>query len=344
VNTIVVVKLRAIGDAVVATPAIRALKRAYPSATLVVITTPVAAPIFERHPLVDRVFRYHKRWPALATSAWRVVLAVRAMDPDLVVNLHASFHSAWLSRALGAPTLVVHNHSGENYFSTVPLSAPKVPKSAIERDLDAVRALGIPPAGVQPEVYFDPRDAITVQGFLDRHGVTPERHTLIAVNAGASRPTKRWPLERYVETLRRLGLVIPDITTMVLGGSREEPLAQRLATAVRGLGWPAVAATGFTILETAALLSRCRLLLGNDAGTHHLAAALGVPSVTLFGPERPQEWHPYEPPKHVALSHPVHCVNCGLFQCDRLECLRYISVEEVVEAVRGIVLGVQATP
>jgi len=97
-----------------------------------------------------------------------------------------------------------------------------------------------------------------------------------------------------------------------------------------------VTATGFTLLQTAAVLMRCRVFIGNDAGTHHLAAALKVPSVTVFGPELPQEWHPYALPRHEAVTRQVHCVNCGLSFCDRMECMSLISVEDVVDAVRRV--------
>ena len=171
-------------------------------------------------------------------------------------------------------------------------------------------------------------------------------HTRVAVfpgggsNPGMNLTAKRWPLERYQELVRRLVREL-DVEVLLIGGPEDIDLNQRL---LEGLDVPAGAITNLagktTIGQLAAQLEQCALFIGNDSSPMHLAAAVGIPVIAIFGPTSPQEYGPYplDDPKHLALwHHPTGqpCFFLGKMQtCTACTCMQSVTVDKVWDAVR----------
>jgi ADP-heptose:LPS heptosyltransferase len=315
---ILVVKLRRIGDLVLATPTLRILKQLYPHARVTLVTTWPAAQLFQRSEMVDRVVPFRGRsWSELVGIA----RGLRSERPDLAVNLHASWKSALLTKLSGAPRRVVHNHSGVDYFGTIPLRAHKVRKSHIERDLDCVRSLGW--NGATPVPYIDLRPDEVGQGeeILEGAGVRGDRPRVL-VAPGASAPSKRWPGERFLLVAERLAERGYEPVILVDPQDQSTPGNGR---------WPRIELANLRLLGAA--ISRCTLCIGNDSGVAHIAVAVGTATLTLFGPEHTREWHPYSGRDHVAIMKPVECRGwgCGKRDCADHRCMELISVDEVVD-------------
>ena len=171
-------------------------------------------------------------------------------------------------------------------------------------------------------------------------------HTRVAVfpgggsNPGMNLTAKRWPLDRYQELVRRLVREF-DAEVLLIGGPEDIDLNQRL---LEELDVPAGTITNLagktTIGQLAAQLEQCALFIGNDSSPMHLAAAVGIPVIAIFGPTSPQEYGPYplDDPKHIAIWHQPTAQPCfflGKMQtCTACTCMQWVTVDEVWDAVR----------
>lgn len=157
---------------------------------------------------------------------------------------------------------------------------------------------------------------------------------LMAICPGSKMQSKRWPVERFAEVGKKWHEV-SGVHFIVVGGEEDGYMAEKLVSEWPGYG---VSICGSTISQTAAMLKRVKGYLGNDTGSMHLSALLGIPCVALFSDRAPAEiWYPYGP-GHKVLRKKMECSNCGLLECyqDPSLCLSGISVDDVMNALKEI--------
>ena len=356
---ILAIKLRALGDTVLMTAPLLEISRAYPQAELHVAVTKAWAPVMEGVPGVRKIWTYerHKEKTARARALARFAYRLRKEKFDCVLNFHASPSTATLAWAIGAKTRSIHfhGHRDRNRYSTVIVPGKGVLKPIIERDMDTLRALGVHvPAGRYPKLFLQPAEIREADETLARLGL--EGQTL-GLSLGASRPTKSWPIDRFaslaIEWCQKtpggvLALAAPQETEILkqflktvddLLVSTVESVAQRAAIRTRIQGTCSLSIRGL-----ASILSRLKVLAGNDSGPRHIAVAVDTPTVTLFGPENPFEWHPYPLDRHPYLfienlpcrqdADPGMPPWCGLHLCtiEEHRCMRQIGVQAVLKA------------
>jgi ADP-heptose:LPS heptosyltransferase len=360
---ILAIKLRALGDTVLMTAPLQELRRAYPGAEIHAVTLSQWAPLLEGHPAVDRIwpFERHRETAARAKAVARLALKLRKERFDVAVNFHASPSSSTLAFASGAPVRAIHfhGHRDRNRYSTVEIAGKGVLKPVIERDMDTVRALGIEvPAGRLPSLPLNPIESDQGWDRLERLRL---QAPVLALGLGASRPTKSWPLDRFAA----LAVAWRQQTgggVLALISGPEAPLAHDFLKSVDDLINTTVedaderaplrtgiaAESGLPLRQMAAVLRHCALLCGNDSGPRHVAVAVETPTVTLFGPEHPFEWHPYDRDAHPYLyvenlacrkdADPGMPPWCALDVCveERHRCMREIGVEQVLQECRRL--------
>jgi len=250
-----------------------------------------------------------------------------------------------------------HGHKHKNRYSTVEIAGKGVVKPIIERDLDALRALEIhvEEGRTLPRLPLLPAEQEEARDRLDLLGM---RAPTLGIGLGASRPTKCWPVERFARVAfewcrDRSGSAIAFV------GPSEENLghdflkafdtilsAEVESAAERALIRSQVTVeSGLPLRLLASLLSMCLAFVGNDSGPKHLAVSVGTPTVTLFGPEDPFEWHPYPQERHPRMfieglscrkdALPGYPAWCGLDVCvvEKHRCMREISVAEVMREI-----------
>lgn len=310
---ILAIKLRSLGDTVLLAAPLEELRRVFPDSEIHVAATTPWASLLEGHPAVSRIWKYerHPERTSRAKAIASLALRLRRERYDCVLCFHASPSSAALAYATGASVRSIHfhGHKDKNRYSTVLVPGKGVLKPVIERDMDTVRALGVViPSGRLPRLYLTAQE---IQHAGDRIRNLGVAAPIMAMGLGASRPTKSWPLERFsalaVSWCRaRHGSVV------VVVDEDEEPLTRDFLKAVddhlaHAGAEPAERSTirsriavvaGLPIRQLAAVLHECSVFVGNDSGPKHIAVAVGAPTVSLFGPEDPFEWHPYPSDKH----------------------------------------------
>lgn len=294
---IVVIKTRALGDTLLATPALRALRKSFPRARLTAVVAPAGREVLLGNPDVDEVWVYDKA----AAGPWAYLaflLRLRRAHFDVGIALHATWRTAFLLWAAGIPRRVVHNHSGRNFFSTLPLAAPKISKSAIERDLDAVRALGISPADTDLVWRVEADACAAVKKFLGQARLHAGKYFVLMPGAGKER--KRWTppaAAQFLQDLRGAG----SLPWVLLAGPGEQALA---ASINRLLTEPVPVFSG-NLKSAAALFASSSGVVTTDSGPKHVAVAVHARTLTLWTDEPEGEWHPYDLRQHALLRSPA---------------------------------------
>jgi ADP-heptose:LPS heptosyltransferase len=281
-SRILLVKLRAIGDAVLTLPSLEALHRGFPRARITVLCPPAAAGIFLGDGRCAAVHTYDRAALAGPRSQAAFFGALRAGGFDLAVCLHASFRTALIALLSGARWRSVRNHSGPDWFSNLRAREPKEPKSVIQRDFDALRACGLDPKDERPRLQLGAKAKAAA---ARRFKAWKPRGRSVVLFTGAGKPEKRWPLASFLKLGRKLkGIGCCPLLLSAPG----EP---RLDAEAKALGGRAGQVAD--LKELGALCALAGRAIGNDSGPRHIAAASGARTLTLFGPEGLREWQPY---------------------------------------------------
>lgn len=337
---ILLIKPSSLGDIIHALPALSAVRRRFPQAHIAWLVKREWAQILEGHPDLTEVIAADFRWPA-----WpRLVVQLRRAHFDLVIDLQGLFRSGLLTRLTGAPMRVGFAAGREGsrwcYTDQVELAGSEscawrlIPVHAVDRNLALVRHVGADvtqPRFVFPDLTEEDQ---RVTQLLTESGVKPGER-LIAVAPVDRHRVRSWPLDRFADAAAQLA-VMWKAKVVVLGtpGQRDiiQPFVQRLPTGIVDL----VGKT--TIRELAALLRRASLLMANDSAPLHLATAMGIPVVGLFGPTNVVRARPYGV-QHRVVRIDLPCSPCERRICSnstQYECLSGIDVAQVVTAARTL--------
>ena len=323
IKNILVVKMRGIGDTVLATPAFKNLKRTFPEANIFALVKKAGLSALTCNPNLSGVIIYN--------GFFKTLLRVRVGNFDIAIAAQAGFRSALLAKLSGAKLLSVNNHNGKNYFSSVLVDKPEEYENAIERDLDGLRALGIPSPEHKPEVFVYPSEIGKAVNIFKKLGFR-KHEKVIGLNPSASKENKMWGRERYAQLADRLkglsGIRVLFFT---------DPSNKKLVFEITGLMKTKVAILGVKSLrEVAGVISKLDLYIGNDSGLSHIAAGLNTPTITIIGPDEAKIFHPYtEADKHYVVSKDVECKPCWKEGCKyNNDCLRKVTVDDVYEVVK----------
>jgi heptosyltransferase-2 len=277
-----------LGDVVMATPALRALRQGFPEAEIRGVVRRPLAPVLRGGPWLDRVVAHDLYLGAGAFGRLRRRLAVAwgLRDSDLVVVLPNSFSSALLAAATGAPRRVGYRRRARGWLLTDRVEPPRqngrfLPVAMERYYMDLVRHLGCPDTGTDLELHTEPEMDKRCEELFERYGVRSDR-PLVCVAPGAGfGPSKLWPSAYFGEVARNL--VDEGADVALVHGPGEEPIADAVVRAAeRDLVPLGGAELKLSLLKS--VLARADLLICNDAGARHIAAAFGVPTLVLVGP------------------------------------------------------------
>jgi ADP-heptose:LPS heptosyltransferase len=290
------------GDMILAIPALRALRQAYPAARIGVVSSTLNRGVLVNNPFVDRLFQYDKR---RVFSLFRLIRDIRRERYDVVIVLHTvsfSFTSlvlAVLSRAryrIGSTSREVGDSLTGSYLNlTLPLPDDEelAAMSETEHNLYPLAAIGVHTDDLSPEVVPLDSNERWAQEFGAAHWRAGAAR--LAVHPGAGKAENIWPPERHAEVVNELARAAPVSLIVVEGPRDAESVAAFLgvcevgATVVRGRG----------IGDVAALLRRADLVICNDTGIMHVAAGVGATTLAVFGPTDPHRWAPRSERLHV---------------------------------------------
>ncbi len=317
---VVAIRLRALGDVVLTTPALRSLAEGHPGRALHVVTESRFAPLLEGLPFIARVHGVERT----GASTRATLAALRRLRPALAVDFFGNSRSALLARGSGAAAVWGYDLRGRRalYTGTVPReqrTAGDRREHAMAVHLRLARAAGGADVPAMPQVARPAAAAAEAERVLAAAGVEDAARTVGLVPAG-SWATKMWPLSHSAMLAR--ALMSAGHGVLALTGPGEEALAARLVSLAPGVRVTPRCGVG----ALAAVIASLRAVVGTDSGPRHLAAAFGVPSFAWFGPTHPDTWNP-PGPQHGYWRTPLPCRGCDRTACPHWNCLPGLAPE-----------------
>ncbi len=333
-DRILLTQLRRIGDVLMTTPALRALRQARPEAHIAYLTEAPSDQVLDGNPHIDEVLLWPNKGGLLAKLG--MARRLRAARYDVMVDFFSNPTSAQITRVVGAPCRIGFAFRGRRWAYTNPVEMPELPYSAAH-NMALLAPLGVEPGPLLPELFPGEADRRYAGELLAQLGVG-RGDFLVAVSPVSRRDYKVWPAKHFARLadvlIERYGAKV-----LLLRGPEEEHFvdAVRLEMVHQALGSYPVA----SLMETAALLERAHLLVGNDNGPRHMAIGVGTPTVGVFGQAQPENWTPPGMPMHATVAHDPGCKdNCVYPRCGR-ECINdvpYRLVEAEVERLSEALL------
>jgi lipopolysaccharide heptosyltransferase II len=350
---ILLVRLRLIGDVVFTTPAVRALRRRFPSAHLAYLVETTAAPVVADNPHLSEVITvpHHRGWQRVVDD---VALAkqLRAARFDTVIDFHGGPRSAWLTWATRAPVRVGYDVAGRSWMYTRVVHRPTELRArhSVENQWDLLAE--IDSAFARPadrvldrvEMAVDPAVRDRVDRRLAEWGVAPDGR-IIVLHVSAGNPFRRWPEASFSSLASDLVSAAPNRWVLVTGGPSDRAATARvLADARRRAGGASVRvvdAETLSLAELRAVVDRAALYVGGDSGPLHVAGTSDVPVVGLYGPTLPERSAPWRPPLLPTVSvdaGALPCRPCHQRVCvpGDFRCLTHVTADRVRDAAERL--------
>jgi ADP-heptose:LPS heptosyltransferase len=351
---ILLVRLRLIGDVVLTTPLIRAIRRHLPAAHVSYVVEPPALPIVRGNPhLTEVIVAPRPRGLARVAADLQLAKRLRSARFDVAIDLHGGPRAAWLTWASGAPMRIGYTMAGRRWMYThVVERAPDLgPRHSVLNQWDLLAPLGIraaDPAQDPIEIIPDRDAVLEVDRRLHALGIRAE-HELAVVHVSAGNPFRRWPAESFVELVVQLASANRRRRVLLTSGPSEQAAARRVAEAARsrlGGAERVPESADFSLAELRALVDRAAVYIGGDSGPLHVASASTTPIVGLFGPTLAGRSMPWRDPRWFAEAvdaGPLPCRPCNQRECvtHDFRCLTMITAEQVIQAAERA-LGSQA--
>jgi predicted lipopolysaccharide heptosyltransferase III len=339
VERVLVVRLRSIGDTVLATPALAALRRFLPQARLDILLEDWVAPILVGSPDVDRILTLRRR---SLIARLRLLPALRAARYDVAFDLHGGTTATLLTFATGACERV-----GYARYQYARLLTRRAPPSAqlwgqeavhsVEEQLALLGFVGVPvsdrPATRLP---LAPAAVESVAARLQASGIAPDQ-PLALLHPMAAFESKRWSLDGFAAVATQLHARRLAVVALVAPGEREALARLRAASAVPVAGFADLA-----LPEVAALAARARVFVGNDSGIAHIAAAVRAPVVVVFGSSNVTHWRPWATAPAEVVRQAVPCAPCPGYTCREptpFGCIKGVTVDQVLGAIERVLVA-----
>ncbi|NOY58408.1 MAG: lipopolysaccharide heptosyltransferase II [Calditrichaeota bacterium] len=321
------------GDIILATPLIRAMQEGLKNVEIHALVKPETVQVLQNNPHLQKIIVFDKRGKDSGFAGLlKIGRKIKKEKFDLVISPHRSFRSAMLARATGAKIRVGFDTSAGAFLYNKKVKYDSSIHE-IERNLSLARALGIQSIHKQPQVFPGEEDKAVVDRLLVKAGFK-SAGSLVALAPGSIWATKRWPLS-YYKKLAQI-LIKNRVRVVLIGGDADYALGRKIATGDENVIFNA--AGQLSLLQSAELLKRCRVLVSNDSAPLHLATAVGTPVIAIFGPTVPAFGFYPTGSKDKIIETQLSCRPCGMHGGDHCPigthaCMKKISPEQIYAGV-----------
>ena len=318
VRKILIIRLDRIGDLVLSTPAIRAVRQSYPKSRVDLLVNSYTRDLVVNDPNVDQLLVYKES----------------ALDKnyDVAIALHPGLMQNFLTFASGAVWRVGYTGWGGSFFLTHPVKDDRARRVRHEvvSALEVVGRVGCVTSDVSLEVSLTPDGDKEAGDFLQKHGLG-SGDPFIVMHPGSRQDYIRWHSERFAQVADAIAQEF-GVKIILTAGARETQLVERVKSLMEQ---EAICAARLSLTGIVSLLNRAKLYIGNCTGPMHIASALGVPVVAIIGTMHPldsyQAWGPWGTP-NIVVHKDSDCKNCHPGDCQDFNCMSAITVEDVVQA------------
>jgi len=342
IKTILVLGMDGIGDIILTTPALQAIKNSIPEAKIIYVVKKPANEILQNNPLVDTVLPYERKKGLEGIKEnLQLIRRIRQQKPRVAIVFHPSLRRAIFGFLSGAKKRISYQyrHRIWNRLSTmvVPLNWPKgqtieqvlykKKKHFVDYYLELVSKLGVFPNNINCTLIVSEKDIGRTNEILGSEGVS-SKDKLVVLNLDAASSSRRWPVKNFI-ALAKFLIKNYRVKVILTGIDRDTNFSKWILNLRDQDIINLVGKT--TIMELAAVIQKAILSITGDTGPAHIAAALGKDVVVLFGPTVPQVTGPWEKGRSIFIKKDVNCsMPCYTKECRDFRCMKAISVDEVI--------------
>ncbi len=328
---ILVVQFRQVGDVLLSTPVVRALRQAYPQGYIAFCTEPSPARVLRHNPHIDAIV-LHPR-PASWRQEWQFLRHIRRQRFDLVLDLMGNPRSALLAYVSGAPHRIGFLRFPRSLCYTIRVDRRRdVQEYTVNKRLRLLAPLGIDAVDLSLHFAYTCADSQEAEAFLDAQGITPE-DLLICLDPTSRVPTRQWPAAHFSRLADMLSARLGARVVLLWGPGEQEYV--RAIAAMAHTHPPLI--PPWDLGPLAALLARADLFVGCNSAPLHLAVSQQTPTLVIHGATRDVNWSP-PAPQHRAVMAGLPCQPCGKVHCGpplNIACLHALSAERVYAAVQA---------
>ena len=328
IRKILCIKPRGIGDIVLSTIILDDLKKSFPSAEIHYLTETFAKDALANNPFVSKVHTMEKTEFVL-----RVAVRLRKEKFDMIIDLWSNPRSAQITFLTHAKYRVGYSYRGRKYAYNILGTSEKGEHHSAEHNLELLKAIGIEATSKRVHFYTSSEEDTWAQQFIKTS--LPSDKKIIGIIPSGGWASKRCDASKWVEICNAIKLKF-DVIFLILWGPGDESDANYIKN---NLKEDAVLIPEVKIGKLSSLIRNCHLIIANDSGPMHISAALGVPTLGIFGPTNPKAHGPYSPNSDYVIKEDLHCIICNKLECPyNHECMKELSVEEVVKKVQKLML------
>jgi heptosyltransferase-2 len=321
-----------VGDSVLAIPAMKAVRARFPDAEITLLVRPWVAGLFSSAPFVDKVWAEEK--PAGLADWIRITRQMRTLEFDLALLLPNSFESALMMFLGRVPQRVGYATDGRQWMLTNPVTAKAKSGHQVNYYMDLAKVLSAKTDRPSIEIEATTQERENARALLATEGIARGSRFLVLNPGAAYGSAKRWHEDRFADVADKLAAEL-DLQVAIIGSEAERPIATEIRFRLKR---KTALLSGRTSLETLiGVLAESSLMITNDSGPMHIAAALGVPTVAIFGSTDETVTGPYGPRTRI-VKHPVDCSPCLLRECPiDHRCMNLVTVDDVCRAAKELI-------
>jgi len=319
------------GDIIHTLPVLATLRKHYPKAEISWIVKNKFSDLLTGNPDLTEIISFDNN------SFLQLINILRKRDFDVALDLQGLFRSgilAYFSKASHRIGFSRINSRELSYiFYNHRVTPPQKAVHVVDKNLSLLEPLGISEYIYDFKIPISAKDLKFAKDFFALRKLVPKKDKIIMLNPGAGWSTKRWAPEKFIRLADKLTKYSNANTKVIMSwGPQEKDLIENIKNS--GNNRIAIMPQS-TIKQLAAIIRSCDLFVGSDTGPTHLAAALEVPVVGLYGPSDPKRNGPYGT-KNIIIQKDIPCASCWKRECDKIDCMKNISVDEVFEACMKI--------
>ena len=321
-----------IGDAVLAIPAMKAVRARYPDAEITLLVRPWVAGLFSSAAFIDKVWSEGK--PTTLRNWMRVTRNMRDRKFDLALLFPNSFESALMTFMGRVKQRVGYATDGRSWMLTSAVATSAESQHQVQYYLDLAKTLSASADCPSIDIQATESERASARQLLEEAGIARTARFLVVNPGAAYGSAKRWDQERFADVADHLAHELA-LKVAIIGSDAERPIANRIRNRMTA---ETAVLNGKTSLQALiGVLAESSLMITNDSGPMHIAAALGIPTVAIFGSTDEKITGPYGPHTRV-VKHPVECSPCLLRECPiDHRCMNVVTVDEVCRAAKELV-------
>ncbi len=325
VKRILIIKLKGIGDVILASLAIKPIHDFFPEAKIDFLADKSSFDLLKSIPLINDIIINGKTFSERIKTA----LKIRSNDYDIVIDLYSNSTTALYSYFSGAKLRAGFPYKGRKYAYNIFGPAERDKYHNAELQLKLVENLGIP----IKEKYFPIQISEEDKNYSDSILSKYSGNDIIGISLTGGWNSKKCPAKRYAEIIKELEKKYSFIP-LILWGPGDEKDANKIVSLLPN----AVKIPNCTFMQMGAIMENCKFILSNDSGPMHLAAALNIPLLAFFGPTNPKFHAPYSDNSLVINYSELHCIICNLLECPyKHECFNELPMERILNQINNLI-------